>query len=731
MQKFSLLTVLLFSLNIFHVSAQQSISIGSRPADYEYLAAPDSLGIRLPLKMPSISRANGKELPYPIVFIHGLNSYSNTWNITTDFMDAQYGTGYGGRIDYCLNSDANNTTANIIGGTEVLVWTPTLVPADYYYVNFDVGTDGSFHPNGSIYDVISNQSAISKQGLAVRNAVERVLQITGKEKVILMGHSMGGLAAREYLQNTNLWQPDGQHHVAKLVTTGTPHYGSNQVTGGAALSGVDCQSEAYRDLRTSYSGSSSPGVYLFGGAESNSVMNLSFCSNFYNINVNCNGTVGDNIQGLNYKNIYTNLDYSCIIGECTGCGGASNTGDGIVTDYSANLNNIYPGLNANLFHYYGSAIVEIHTDLPEQNLQNMEGLDEPDKYDLAYHVGLDTTYMGFVTLQANNNPNYPTDRDEYKFNISSTGSVNINVGSIIIASDFTVNLLNSSYQIIGTAFHPAGSTQSINFTRATSVGDYFLEIISDPTANSYLNAYNFTITYVPCTFPTVDFSFNATNNNVTFTNLSQNAQTYTWSFGDGSSSTLANPGHSYVSTGTYTVSLTASNPCGSQTITKTVTIGCQPITANFSSSVTGNTVQFTNTSQNSSNNSWNFGDGSGSALQNPSHTYSSPGTYTVILTVANSCSTQTASRQVVIVATGINEIAYEKIKLYPNPTNSILTIEASFLQGSTIEIYNVYGQLVLTVPATQETRRVIDISSLSAGMYRIRTDNSISEFVKY
>ena len=179
--------------------------------------------------------------------------------------------------------------------------------------------------------------------------------------------------------------------------------------------------------------------------------------------------------------------------------------------------------------------------------------------------------------------------------------------------------------------------------------------------------------------------------------------------------------------------MTATNACGSQTTTKSVTIGCQQITPDFTTNIAGgNTVQFFNTSQNGSNYLWSFGDGSGSTLVSPSHTYLSSGTYTVSLTVANSCSTQTVSHQVIIViATGINEVSNQKIRVYPNPVNHILTIETTFLQGATIEIYNVYGQLVLSFPSTQDGRKQIDVSALSAGLYCIHTDNSISEFVKY
>ena len=43
--------------------------------------------------------------------------------------------------------------------------------------------------------------------------------------MILIGHSMGGLCAREYIQNESLWI-NNNHHVAKLITSGTPHGGS-------------------------------------------------------------------------------------------------------------------------------------------------------------------------------------------------------------------------------------------------------------------------------------------------------------------------------------------------------------------------------------------------------------------------------------------------------------------------------------------------------------------------
>jgi len=59
------------------------------------------------------------------------------------------------------------------------------------------------------------------QGEEVRDAVDKIVNITKKEKVILVGFSMGGLSARAYLQNN----PTSQKASA-LVTICTPHVGS-------------------------------------------------------------------------------------------------------------------------------------------------------------------------------------------------------------------------------------------------------------------------------------------------------------------------------------------------------------------------------------------------------------------------------------------------------------------------------------------------------------------------
>jgi len=60
---------------------------------------------------------------------------------------------------------------------------------------------------------------------------------------------------------------------------------------------------------------------------------------------------------------------------------------------------------------------------------------------------------------------------------------------------------------------------------------------------------------------------------VTFSNASQRATSYTWVFGDGATSTVASPSHTYAASGVYTVSLTASNECKSEVYSQAIHVG--------------------------------------------------------------------------------------------------------------------------------------------------------------
>jgi PKD repeat protein len=145
---------------------------------------------------------------------------------------------------------------------------------------------------------------------------------------------------------------------------------------------------------------------------------------------------------------------------------------------------------------------------------------------------------------------------------------------------------------------------------------------------------NFTFTPATGTAP-LSVAFTDTSSGGTFLSA-------TWNFGDGSTSTTRNPAHVFSAAGTKSVSLLWENTAhdtGYIVKTLTITSAVAP-TANFSATpLTGaapQTVTFTDLSTQSPTGwSWSFGDGSSSVLQNPTHTYTAGGNYTVILTTSN------------------------------------------------------------------------------------------------
>lgn len=475
-----------------------------RPADYEYLSAPDSLGIRHQILMPNLSNRSVNaipKLPYPIIFIHGLDSGAHVWGNegdTNDMTDVltSYGLNFGGRFDFNLNDDNNNLTSNKIfypnSGSDIAQYYTSVINADFYFLNFAVGSDGSYNPsNLSSLNVLSNEAAIAKQGVALAKAIQQVINITGRDKVILFGHSMGGLCAREYLQNPQNWtEPNVNHHIAKLITTGTPHGG---YTGANFIfTGINSSSEAYRDLRTEYS-NNNLGAFLFGGTESSSNIGTSY----YNNDINCNGINNDGttIIGLNSKSLPTNeVDFAYIMGNCDGCLLSQGLipGDGVVRLINANLSNFTTNTlpsPKNEFIYTASAITEIHSVLPKAITVNMQALDEPNQLWLAYGVDYGITYKGFIYNQPVNG--YQFDYDDYKFTVTNSSIVNILINNItsttLFARIFDINGVQ-----IGTTYS-GNSTNPINISQILSPGNYFLQIYGTPVDISIIKSYNFNL----------------------------------------------------------------------------------------------------------------------------------------------------------------------------------------------------------------------------------------------
>jgi PKD repeat protein len=183
--------------------------------------------------------------------------------------------------------------------------------------------------------------------------------------------------------------------------------------------------------------------------------------------------------------------------------------------------------------------------------------------------------------------------------------------------------------------------------------------------------------------PHASFTANQRNGcvplNVEFTNMSTGAVSYYWDMGNGNTSTLPNPSNLYTNPGSYTVFLVAIDATGNRdtaTIVNYITVAPLPAADFYATATTScldnNLFHFINTSIGGSSYLWDFGDGNTSTAQNPTHSYTLSGTFTVTLIVTNGsgCSDQ--------------EIRNEYITIYPKPDATITASDTISCDPSTV-----------------------------------------------
>jgi len=158
----------------------------------------------------------------------------------------------------------------------------------------------------------------------------------------------------------------------------------------------------------------------------------------------------------------------------------------------------------------------------------------------------------------------------------------------------------------------------------------------------------------------------------------------------------------------YTVNVTPGPVAGFTTATDNLTV-------TFSDATTGNATSWT----------WNFGDGSpASTVQNPVHTYTEPGVYTVVLTVSNGICSSTFEQTVVISSTSLNNPGEAfGVNVFPNPASQQVNVEIyRMLTGPVyVQIVDATGRIVTEEEyAPSTTRLSVNIADLAPGAYSVR-----------
>lgn len=227
-------------------------------------------------------------------------------------------------------------------------------------------------------------------------------------------------------------------------------------------------------------------------------------------------------------------------------------------------------------------------------------------------------------------------------------------------ASFNVSFLGSqAYQFFSTS---SGSTPMGPITHQWDLGDGNTSMATNPT-HTYTNPGTYTITLIindtlgncsdttsttlTVTQATCDaaFGWNANGLTVDFFNFSNTTgpATYQWWFGDGNSSSLMNPTHTYAVDSSYDVSLVILNGSCTDTITQSVSVFsntlCSP---GFTNLINGLDVSFFSIADSLGctgvSYDWDFGDGATSTQPSPFHTYPAQGSYHACLTLYDSAS---------------------------------------------------------------------------------------------
>lgn len=216
------------------------------------------------------------------------------------------------------------------------------------------------------------------------------------------------------------------------------------------------------------------------------------------------------------------------------------------------------------------------------------------------------------------------------------------------------------------------------------------------------------------------------NEEIQFTNSSENATAFTWSFGDGTTSNAVSPKKAYSNVGVYLVSLVSTGAGGSTIQNLTITIVPNAsFTVEDADNLTSNTpVQFTNTSVGATSYLWNFGDAQNatSTEENPTFTYTSGGTFTVTLTAISQEGESTATKEITLTEAEVSsEIFFIE---YGNTIINKLTLDGSGTVSPVLDMTGMSG-LGMAYDATGNKIYFSDFEVSGEGkIWRVNLDGS-------
>ena len=166
---------------------------------------------------------------------------------------------------------------------------------------------------------------------------------------------------------------------------------------------------------------------------------------------------------------------------------------------------------------------------------------------------------------------------------------------------------------------------------------------------------------------------------------------YLWEFGDGNSDAGANPTHSYAAVGSYTATVRATNGVSQVVVGTAVNVIDREImglsVAHNGPTLLGRSTAFTTTMTEGSgliDYTWNFGDGNTGSGENPRHTYTAVGGYTVVVTAVNSAGQAVAGTQVIVADRAISGLQAFRSGQGPIIPGTVVAFTATIASGSNV-----------------------------------------------
>ena len=282
-----------------------------------------------------------------------------------------------------------------------------------------------------------------------------------------------------------------------------------------------------------------------------------------------------------------------------------------------------------------------------------------------------------------------------------------------IMTDLTGPFALNSFEVIGGLFGPY---------RSANTADIFIRpYVTIPSSKPAPFKAAFSASGLAGCVAT-DFNF--------FSHVADTGATHAWTFEGATEGTSSdkNPVVQWTTPGTYTVQLVISNDSLVDSMSTKITVDVAPI-ADFTPSADtvtlGTPVVFTNTSTGNKLNAWDFRDANNRSFEaSPTYTFSTTRRFNVKLEVFNACDDATTSKPIVVIsATGIkdNSALNNALSVYPNPSSSLVNIDANGLNIEQVEIFNLVGSLVKVINVSEFTSIVtINSSELAEGSYFVK-----------